>query len=1148
MNWKRFFGVVLALLVVLSIGSIRLAAQTTSTGDIAGVVSDPSNAVVPDAKVSLKDNSKGNAQDTKTSKDGAYRFYLLPSGSYTISVTASGFQTVTRVVDVNVGQIANINFQMPLGSSSQTVTVTEAPPLLQTENGNVATTMSERQVQEVPNPGNDLSFVAQTAPGVVMNTQSGFGNFAANGLPANSNLFTINGMDDNDPYLNLNNSGATNLLLGQNEIQEATVVSNGYSGQFGTLAGANITYITKSGGNDYHARAIYYWNGSAFNAQEWFSKAQGNARPFSNANQWGGDVGGPLIKDKLFWYFNSEGLRVVIPTSALTDIPSPDFEVATLKNLTANGLANSIPFYCQGTTITSPNNGSFTCPAAVPGAGQGIFNLYNAAPGAQNAVPGSNSADPIGCPTMVTEIAGPCTLNFRSQAGNFTYEYLLAARFDYNYGSKDRVFLRVQSDRGNQATYTDPVNPIFNASSFQPEYQGQLVETHTLGATAVNQFILSTTWYSAIFNTTSRAASLAALPTNVIMNDGSYAFMGGENFAFPQGRDVTQFQIADDFSKTIGNHALKFGAKFRRYDITDHSYANRSIGLIIPLSQQALFDGGGSDLAGGNFSVLQQNFPTRPTEPFAYYELAGYLEDGWRVRPNLTITGSLRIEHPSNLVCQALCFGETAPFGQLDHNANIPYNQALTTGLKKMLPGFTNLEFQPRVSFAWQPFGWHNTVIRGGIGIFYDGFQASLANNFSLNPPNFNAFQIVGDNLSPTETGANMFADAAALNKGFVTGFVTGQTVAQIQAGLPASAAGFFTPPQLTSSQAFVNAPQYQKWSLGWQQQIGRNNSIDVQYVGNHGIHEIVPNGAVNAFAPDFAGLPATAPDSRFGQTTLIQSVGVSKYNGLIVSFKRVFSQGVVNFNYSWSHTQNMGDGLEPFNFKSNTGIGYQENPSNLGSMYGPADWDVRQYVSANYVWELPIRKALMGHGWKPLVDGWQVSGTLFFRTGLPYTVLDAGLTGALSGNNYPDFGGASVFADYNAPSYNAAYTSCFGANGAGNPAISKCLNQGLFSSSTTGFGNTTRNTFFGPNFFDTDFTIMKKTKIPGWERGELGIGFQMFNVFNHPNFDQPDASLGTSNFGQIIQTVGTPTSILGSFLGGANSPRLIQLKAQVTF
>src|SRR5271156_1654406 len=234
MNFKKWLFLSLALMLAAAFVAPQLSAQTQTTGDITGVVTDQSGGIVPQAHVTLKDNTKGSTQDTQSSKEGVYRFYLLAPGSYTVSVSAPSFQSISRQVDVNIGQIATIDVQLSVASSNTVVTVTEAAPLVQTENGNVATTMSEQQVSQVPNPGNDLSYMVQTAPGVIMNTSGGFGNFAAFGIGATSNLFTIDGMDDNDPFLSVNNSGATNLLLGANEIQEASIVSNGYSGEYGS--------------------------------------------------------------------------------------------------------------------------------------------------------------------------------------------------------------------------------------------------------------------------------------------------------------------------------------------------------------------------------------------------------------------------------------------------------------------------------------------------------------------------------------------------------------------------------------------------------------------------------------------------------------------------------------------------------------------------------------------------------------------------------------------------------------------------------------------------------------------------------------------------------------------------------------------------
>ena len=334
MNPKRLSLLSVLLLFVVFFSALRLPAQTQTTGEITGVVIDPSGGVIANAKVALKDNSKGSTQSAETNKEGVYHFQLLNPSNYTITVSFPGFQEAATVVDVALGQVTSADIHLTIGSATQTVTVAgESEPLIQTENGNVATTFSQQQLAEVPNPGNDLTAFIQSAPGVVMNTAGGLGNFSDHGVGAASNLFTLNGMDDNDPFLNLNNSGATNLLLGANEVQESTIVSTGYSAEYGSLAGANVNYVTKSGSNDFHGNAIYYWNGSAFNANDWFLNHAGDPKNFSNANQWAGSFGGPIKKDKAFLFFNTEGLRVVVPVSTAVAFPSQAFQTATIANL-----------------------------------------------------------------------------------------------------------------------------------------------------------------------------------------------------------------------------------------------------------------------------------------------------------------------------------------------------------------------------------------------------------------------------------------------------------------------------------------------------------------------------------------------------------------------------------------------------------------------------------------------------------------------------------------------------------------------------------------------------------------------------------------------------------------------------------------------
>jgi len=1142
MNPKRLFLLSVLLSFVVFFSALRLPAQTQTTGEITGVVIDPSGGVIANAKVTLKDNSKGSAQSTETNKEGVYHFQLLNPSSYTITVSSSGFQETATVVDVALGQVTSADIHLTIGSATQTVTVTgESEPLIQTENGNVATTFSQQQLAEVPNPGNDLTAFIQSAPGVVMNTAGGLGNFSDHGVGAASNLFTLNGMDDNDPFLNLNNSGATNLLLGANEVQESTIVSTGYSAEYGSLAGANVNYVTKSGSNDFHGNAIYSWNGSAFNANDWFLNHAGDPKNFSNANQWAGSFGGPIKKDKAFFFFNTEGLRVVVPVSTAVAFPSQAFQTATIANL-----ENKDGFPANSTTVAFYQN---------------IFNLYNNAKGAANAVPGAGplSTDPLGCNGFTG--LGPgvaCSSFFQAADNNLTHEQQFAGRVDYNATSNDRLFLRILYDKGVQASDTDPISPLFNITSTQPQWQGQLNETHTFGSTMVNQFIVSGQWYSSVFDNTNRAATLAVFPTTIAFgnanipwfNIGGAAAGGAGDAFFPQGRNVTQYQIGDDLSKTLGNHTLKFGTKFLRYDVSDKDFGVFTSGLVTPNSVAAFFNGG-VDPATNTSSVLQQSFPSALSEPIALYTLAFYGEDDWKIKSNLTLTFALRVEHESNPVCQTDCFNRlNAPFLQADNNVNVPYSTDVLQGLHQELQGLSSILWQPRFGFAWSPRGSRSTVIRGGIGLFNDAFPAVFTDNFASNAPGVNTFVVAGSNIAPGETlnGGNLFAQAAASNTGLINGFKNNETLAQIQANVPN-----FAPPSLFSANRQTKIAQFQKWSLEIQQALGKNSSFDVSYNGNHSIHDLVDRNGVNAFCtpgvgacatvPAFIGLPATPFDPRFGTVSLLDTSGISNYEGVTFSFKHNINggwgKGVVLANYTYSHAfDDVSNGGDPNVFFSGTSVTFAVNPFNIRDNYGPSDYDVRHYFNASYVWELPLRRALLGHGWAPLVDGWQVSGTIFARSGLPYSVVDGGLAGILSAQN---FGGVVL------PQFLGGPTSNCGEGAA--TGVTPCLTVAQFVPSTTekNFVDGLRNIFRGPNYWNTDFTAQKITKIPRWEKGEFGVAFQFFNLFNHPNFNLPNNDL-TGALGSISSAVSEPTSILGSGLGGDASVRIIQIKTSLTF
>jgi hypothetical protein len=445
--------------------------------------------------------------------------------------------------------------------------------------------------------------------------------------------------------------------------------------------------------------------------------------------------------------------------------------------------------------------------------------------------------------------------------------------------------------------------------------------------------------------------------------------------------------------------------------------------------------------------------------------------------------------------------------------------------------------------------------------------------SFRANAPLFNQFTVIGNNLAPNET-SSLFKDAANSNTAFVEGFASGATLAEIETQIPQ-----FFPPAFNNSTNFIHSPQYQKWSLELQQALGPSTTLSVGYYGHHGIHLLIQNPSANAWG--FASFPAglctdrlvlPCADPRFSQVTELSSAAISNYHGMVVTFQHRFNEGMLQANYTYSHAldESSSGGLG-FSFTSASST-YAQDPNNIRGSYGSAEFDVRHSFNASYVWQLPIRRMLRGHGSASLVDGWEIAGTIFARTGFPYTVLDGAEASHLNANNF--YG--PIYAVPAAPMGSAI--SC-GAGAAFPPGTHPCQPPQVLADGTTPNPNARfiqsgcetdfnagnlpgptgpcggslvefaqgRNHFRGPGYFNTDFSLVKDSKLPKWEKATLRIGFQFFNFFNHPNFGFPDNQIQNQSFGQIFYLATPPTSVLGS-VGGDNAPRMIQLKAEVLF
>jgi len=1168
---------VFAALLALLLPGMTLA-QTTVTGAISGTVTDPSGAIVVGAQVTLTNLATAETQAQTSNASGLFQFPLLKPGSYTVAVRHEGFQQTIQKIYVALGQTATVSVQLTLGASVSTIEVTGEAPLLQTENANLTTSVNQQQVDQIPNSGNDLTAIAYATPGVQMSTASGggYGNFTAFGLPATANLFTVNGNDEMDPYLNLNNSGATNLLLGKNEIQEVAVVSNGYTGQYGRQAGAQIDYATLSGGNSFHGNAMYWWNGRAMNANDWFANQAGVARPFVNNNQYAARFGGPIKKNKAFFFVDYEGLRLINASSSLVIVPSADFLQAVVNNLSVGSA------------------GLPADPAAIPFY-QNFLTLNANAPGIAGATPVTASQDPaLGCGDLTPQESGPlagygvdipCAVNLRTTVGQPAWEWILAGRGDINLTDNDKLFVRYRMDRGLQPTSTDPINKVFNATSIQPAYEGQINYTRTINPTTINSLIVSGSWYSAIFDIANRPAALAAFPYFLIENTGAGWYSGGQtgafgpSSAFPQGRKVTQYQITDDLSMSRGIHEFKTGVNFRRNDITDGLFGRRSA------EPQVYIDGGNTDWGGMDLFVngltgrVRQYFPKALSQPMAIYSLGAYFQDIMRLKSNLKLTLTLRADRNSNMVCQTNCIGRlTGPFTQLNHDVTIPFNQMFTT-YHSLFPQIEKVVFQPRIGIAWNPWGKSDTVVRAGIGLFSDLYPATLVDSYALNSPTSNRFTYrPGDPMpmSPADTsnplGAPVGTQIAACNAAFNTAYSTGQTLADYNAAAP----GCAKPDYNSVLPSTVSNPKYVEWNLEVQHSFGKKTSLSVNYVGNRGYDLFVFNPWANAsqgIAPlitglPWTGLPTSKPDNRVGNVSELTNNGKSYYHGMTISVSHRLTYGFTGrLNYTYSHATDdvSNGGISPFSVLDSL-LG-QLNPSGLAANnYSNSDYDVKHSLSASYVWDLPFKSSnnVLNH----VVNGWSLSGTFSAHSGYPFTV----------GNGYP----ALFFSNTVNVTLIPAQWSGIGPISCGKPQVSggnlvPCLNAATqfpldenlvqaansisgncdngFAPGTpqclmpTGFAKTRRNFFRGPNYFNSDFALLKRIQVT--EQVKFAFGVNFYNVFNHPNFAPPNndvANAYSAPFGTVTSTAVGPTSIYGAFVGSSVSGRVVQLHARIEF
>jgi Carboxypeptidase regulatory-like domain len=1131
MGWKAHCAfLVLTLACLLPVTAL---AQGETTSAIVGEVKDATSAVVGGATVTIRNHATGLKRSAQTDGAGRFKFPQLKPGTYSVTVEARGFDPGhnDNVVSA-LGQKQTVDFTLKVARSNETVEVSSEAPLINQENANTSTTLNTSALEDLPNPGGDLTYPLQFSPGALINTAgsgndfvggtNGYGNVEFNGLPALSNGYIVDGLETNDPLTNLNSGLSTNLVLGLNSISEVTVNTLSYSVDQGRYGASQVNYVTKSGTNQFHGNLYELWNGSLLNAADYFTNATpGNHKPGATINHFGGSVGGPIAHDKLFFFFDSEWVRIALPIVTPTIVPSKAFQAYVLQQLSGG--------QTTGCGSSDPNQNCLFY--------QQMFNLYGDVNGTPTAI--------LGC--LLGAGGDGCANRQSISHSSDDHEQVQTVRLDYNVNEKDTGWFRFQSDTGLQAAYTDPINRVFNAVSPQPLYSFAAGHTHVFSQNLVNYFNPAFSWYESLFGPSNLQKTLSAFPI-VLQGSGANALtpVGGLDNTWVQGRRASRFFINDNLAWSRGAHELRFGTNIRIFRLNDYDFGEGTVPTVTYANLQQFID--------GVANTASETFPSHLNEPFNFLNLDVYAQDTWKVTRTLTWTFGVRDTFNSNPLNPHYQVGRLrGSFSSIPHDDQ-PLNTVIQTHLGNLFTSTPVAILQPRTAIAWQfeP----KSVLRTGFGIFSDILPGTVADLIGTNPPYDKTFQggvlgsVGGTAIAPEAPNSAVGAIVAA-NQAFTSGFPQGQP------SLP--------PVAITAiPDGKLHAPYFMEWSLGIEHQYGTTASLHAQYVGTRAVNQPYStqvNGYQTVCQGCFAPFPYLKPtDARFAAVTQLSTGANSHYNGLqLTAMKRLGHglQGQVNYNWSRCMDTVSNGGFLPF---SAGGI-LLPLPGDLARDYGPCDYDIRHNLNAQYVYQLPIK--VRNHELAHALNGWQISGTAFWHSGVPFSVLSTPYSvngnGIVQGSG-PQFAslvpGVPLYAHHPVP-------------GVTQPGTIQWLNPDAFVSAvdpSTGqcsggddpqhcqFGNLGRNSLRGPDFLWSDFYLTKW--FPLTEHVKLRFEGQFFNVFNHPNFGLPSMMLAgipgkpstQTGFGALTYTTAPPTGLLGVGLGGDSSPRMIAFQTRLEF
>jgi len=1088
-------------LLLLLAGLTNHVLAQVNTASLTGLITDPSGAVVAGAAVTARNRATNVAYSSATDGSGYYVFASLPVGAYDLSVESQGFKRAVREdVTMQVGQKARIDFSLEVGEVTQSVAVEGTAPLLTTQEASTGTVIENRLVTDLPLSLRNWDDLLGLVAGVQGDryTEEGGGTAAGrtggvnvHGVRSLQNNFVLDGVDNNSISTNVQELTTQVARPSVDSIQEFKISTNPYSAENGRSPGSLISVTTKGGTNGFHGALYEFHRNRVFDANNFLLNRAGREKGQNIQNQFGGNVGGPVIKDRAFFFFNYEGTRIRKGTTRLGNVPMPneirgDYSAAAAaaNRTTYAPLVDQVGD-CMGRGNPFPNN-------IIP-----VRCLDPVAQRILSLVPGPN----------ITPASGPLNVNNFLRVPSITDDTdSYTARGDYQLGTADNLFVRyTYSDRfrfvpGTFGGIIDGTSTSAFGRLSMKGHSASIGWNRVIGTRMVNEFRigwgrnesravqdpfgLNTLAEFGILGVSDSPVYSGGLPGIVIGARGGTVPPGagggldrlGSPDFLPKFQITNQFQWSDTLSLTHGRHQLKFGADYRG--------PMRNIYLDVPgLRGTWTFDGQRSGIGLADFLLgypAGAQLSNLAVVDQRLWMFAGFAQDDWKVTPKLTLNLGLRYDFatwPYEGADRMTNFDPVT--GQTFTPANSPYGKSLIRSDKN--------NFSPRLGIAYQLTP--NTVLRTGYGRFFMLFErAGSEDQLGLNLPFF-VNNVVG--VTSASQTANDMRVGTGFNLSLNSGAVNPITV------------------RLRAVNPEAVIPNVDQWNFGLQRLLPGDWVVTLDYVGTKGTHlSALRNLNQQLFTSSGTGT-GIIPYPAFGPIEFRDNGANSIYHGGEATVEKRFSRGF-SIHSAYTYSKSIDYGQEHlFSGGSNS---FMQNARNLREQRGRSDFDYRHRWVTSYIYEVPFGKgkAYLTEGVPShILGGWRISGVTNLRSGRPLTIF-AGANNSLVGNR----GGlanalADCVSDGALPTDERNVDKWFDTNGYSVPTPAR-------------LGNCGRNTLDGPGLVNFDFALARSFQHFG-ENRRLEFRWEMFNMFNTPQFGLPERNRSSSAVGRISTLAGDP-------------------------